>query len=112
MSYKLTEGHLDQIVGMYKDEKTYVEIIDFFKKTYNIKLWRSEVSGIIKKAKKEGEMQRGKYKDGRSRRKKASRDTMKECRFKAICKFADNCRLEICKFYMKENKDSDPRVII
>ena len=70
------------------------------------------MSTIIKKAKKEGEIQPSKHKDGRSRRKKASQDTIKKCRFKTICKFADDCPSEICKFYMKENKDANLRVII
>lgn len=45
---KLTAGHVEQIRKMREDGKKYSEITEFFKSTYGIKLFDSQIAAIMR----------------------------------------------------------------
>ena len=95
---KLTDAHREQICSMCEDGKTYKEVKEFFKKTYNIKLWDAEISKLckrqgIKVTRKRGPNKKRKNDASSSKEQKA----LELCGSTEICKFIDICNPEVCK---------------
>ena len=95
---KLTDAYREQICSMREDGKTYEEVKEFFKKTYNIKLWDAEISKLCKSQGIKVTRKRGPNKKKKSDAPSSKEQKVLElCKSTEICKFINVCNLEICK---------------
>lgn len=87
-------AYSEQVRSMRSDGKTYADIKTFFSEKYDIKLYDTQISAIMKGVKIPKSIQRRK----RKVKKLAGQEVQGECTYGDICKFSEICRPDICKF--------------